>query len=506
MPDHNFSEPQRQSVVGLVLIFATSLYHIGRNLWVVVVYFFIGEFSPRTLFLAGTGIFVLLLISLGYSIIYFLNFKFHIDEKNEEFVLQKGVFSTDIINIPFQKIQQVNFKRNILQRAIGVYSVVVETAGSQDKEVEIKALYKEKADALSERLMTYAEEEKVTAEGISDEKEGEGEVSETTAPSTSPQWEHKVSLKTLVKLGLTSNYLRGVGIIIAFYFTLREQFMLDETLPENFTSPELYWAQGKFMLIILLLIVGMIITVGETVIKYYGLHLQKFQDKLQVEMGLRNNTRVSLRASRIQLLQILVNPIQRKMQLFQVKISLASSEDELEKNQIKVVGLPPAVVSQVKQYFFKSEVDEKYRILPSKFLLWRRISRGMIPLIVISGFLFFYAQLVTVSWFVGITSAYIILMVIYNFLYFKNLRLGISEDFLMKHSGVWTRKEEVLEMFRLQSVSVSQPVWYKKRGLVNLTFHSAGGDISFNMVRKNQVEPLLNFALYKIESTERAWM
>ncbi|NJW54406.1 PH domain-containing protein, partial [Salinimicrobium oceani] len=159
MPDYNFSEPQRQSGVGLVLIFATSLYHIGRNLWVVVFYFAFKEVDQRTLFFAGAGLMLLLLLSLAYSIIYFLNFKFHIDQKNEEFVLQKGVFSTDVINIPFRKIQQVNFRRNILQRIIGVYSVVVETAGSQDKEVEIRALSGEKANALADKLMAHAEEE-----------------------------------------------------------------------------------------------------------------------------------------------------------------------------------------------------------------------------------------------------------------------------------------------------------------------------------------------------------
>jgi len=503
MPEHNFSQPQRQSGVGLVLIFATSLYHIARNLWVVVFYFAVGEFNPKTVVIAGAGLIVVLLLSLGYSILYFLNFKFHIDEKNEEFVLQKGVFSTDVINIPFLKIQQVNFKRNILQRVIGVYSVVVETAGSQDKEVEIKALSKESANALADRLMTRAEEEKAEAraEGLTHE-----EVEEKRTAKGLPDWEHKVSLATLVKLGLTSNYLRGVGIIIAFYFTLREQFMFNEELSAQLEEPEVYFTQGKYLLIIFLLLVGMLLTVGETVVKYFGSHLQKFRDNLQVEMGLRNNTRVNLRASRIQLLQVLTNPIQKKMDLYRVKISLASSENDLEKNQIKVVGLPPAVVGQVKDYFYKTKIREDFLILPSKYLLLRKVSRAMIPLIVVFGFLFFYARLVTLPWFIAIALAYIVLVSVYNYLYYKNLKLGVSEEFLVKHSGVWIEKEEYLEMFRLQAISISQPIWYKRRGLVNLTFHSAGGDISFKMVERAEVEPLINYVIYRIESSERAWI
>lgn len=503
MPDHNFSEPQRQSGVGLVLIFATSLYNIARNLWVVVFYFVVGEFSPRTILIAGAGLFLLLLLSLIYSILYYLNFKFHIDEKNEEFVLQKGVFSTDVINIPFQKIQQVNFRRNILQRVIGVYSVVVETAGSQDKEVEIKALSMETANSLADRLMSHAEEERAEVEIF----EGTGgEEEQTKASKALPEWEHKVSLGTLVKLGLTSNYLRGVGIIIAFYFTLREQFMFNEELSSQLQEPQVYFAQGKFLLIILLLLVGMLLTVGETVVKYFGLHLQKFRDNLQVEMGLRNNTRVNLRASRIQLLQVLTNPIQKRMDLYQVKISLASSENDLEKNQIKVVGLPPSVVGQVKEYFYKQNIERNFTILPSKYLLLRKIVRGMIPLIIVSGALFFYSQFVTLSWFVSLAVAYVVLVSLYNYLYFRNLKLGVSEEFLIRYSGVWIEKEEYLEMFRLQAVSVIQPFWYKKRGLVNVIFHSAGGDMSFKMVKRSAVEPLLNYLIFRIESTEKSWM
>ncbi|MDX1602104.1 MAG: PH domain-containing protein, partial [Salinimicrobium sediminis] len=220
----------------------------------------------------------------------------------------------------------------------------------------------------------------------------------------------------------------------------------------------------------------------------------------------RNNTKVNLKASRIQLLQVLTNPIQKKMDLFQVKISLASSENDLEKNQIKVVGLPPHVVEQVKEYFYHSEIRENFRIKPSKYLLFKKISRGLIPLVIISAFLFFYVQLVSLSWFLGIASVYIVLLSVYNFFYFKNLQLGISEEFLLRHSGVWIQKEEYLEVFRLQAVSVSQPLWYKKRGLVNLTFHSAGGDIGFPMVKKEEVQPILNYLLYKIEVTEKAWM
>ncbi len=500
MPEYDFSQPQRQSRVGLILIFGTALFQLVRNLWVVVIYFLVKEVTQQLLLLILLGLFVLLLITLAYSIIAFLNFKFHIDENNREFVLKKGVISTDIINIPFEKIQQVNFKRNILQRVIGVYSVVVETAGSQDKEIEIKALFQDKANELADRLMELKHAE--TVEGVPIEEPQEVSSRETLKQ---PEWEYHVGLGTLLKLGLTSNYLRGVGIIVAFYFTLREQFMLDEILPAELPQQEMV-ERGSFIFIMGLLVFGMVITVAETVIKYYDLNLKKFKDSLQVEMGLRNNTKVNIRAARVQMLEVNTNPIQKLLKLFTIKISLASSENDLEKSRIKIPGLSPRVVEQVQSFFLKKHIVEKWSIIPHKIILWRKFSRGAIPAIIGLLIGFFFQDQISIALVGGIVSVYLILLAVYNYFYYKTLKLSLDQEILVKSSGLWVKKEQYLEIFRLQAISVQQPIWYKRRGIVNLTFHSAGGDITFDGVRNEQVKPLVNYVLFKVEDTLRPWM
>ena len=235
MSNFNFSEPQRQSQAGLVLIFASTLYRFVRNLWVLLIYFFVRQTDQSMLLLIGLGTGVVLLLLLGYSILSFLKFKFHIDETNKEFVLEKGVFDSDVTNIPFGKIQQVNFKRSILQRVIGVYSLVIETAGSQEKEVEIKALSEEKANALADRLMDL----KYREVGKTSEVTASEEISDEPL-SSAPEWQYKISFMTLIKFGLTSNYLRGVGIIVAFYFTLTRAVYVRGYFPGKCTT-------GKFL-------------------------------------------------------------------------------------------------------------------------------------------------------------------------------------------------------------------------------------------------------------------
>src|SRR5690606_8941214 len=164
MSDASFTKPQRQSVIGILLIFSTALFHLLRNFWVLGVYLFVGEINQEILLWSLVGFFVVIILTLIYSIFSFLRFRFYIDEEKREFVLEKGVFSSEVVSIPFHKIHQVNFKRNLLQRLLGVYSVAIDTAGSKDKEVEIKALSKLQAENLAETLMEVAAKETSTTE------------------------------------------------------------------------------------------------------------------------------------------------------------------------------------------------------------------------------------------------------------------------------------------------------------------------------------------------------
>ena len=500
MYNSQFYTPQRQSVTGVLLIFATALYQIIRNFWAVGVYLLIMDPNPKIILFSGLGLGILLLGTLGYSVLYYLKFQFYVDKEKSSFILEKGVFNSDVVNIPFSKIQQVNFRRNILQRAIGVYSVVIDTAGSNDKEVEIKALSKEKADVLAELLMELSTQDKdETTESVT-----ENVLEKTETPAT--EWEYKLDVLTLLKLGLTSNYLRGLSILLAFYFTVRSQFSYSEEFPVEVPYAAITEIFSTIVLILMLLVVGMIITVVETFIKYYDLHILKNRAGLQVEMGLRNNTRVNLKSRRVQLLQEVTNPIHQRLNLYQLKVSLASSRDDLNKDQIKIPGLSGEVVSKVKDYFYGREFTEDFRILPHRILLLRMISMSVFPLIAaVIALILFMPDVPLMQ--LGTGAAILVISIaIFQYFYFKTIRLSVSEDFLVKSSGIWNRKKHFLELYKLQSISVSQPVWYKKRGLVNITFHSAGGDISYPLVYEEEILPLMNYILFKIESTSKPWM
>ncbi len=510
-----FSQPQLQSKIGILVIFLATFFKILKSLWVLGVYFLLGKHEGNILLYVLLGLGVLGIIVLIFSILHYKNFKFHIDYHQKEFVLQKGVFSTEFINIPFDKIQQVYFKRSIVQRIIDVYEVAIDTAGSSDKEVTIKALSKDKADSLRSILMDLAAEESTGDNEVENEIEAENATS-TTSARNRVEWKHQLEVLDLLKLGLTSNYLRGIWLIFLFFGTIMnelnqlkiENTYLDqgvEYLDQNYTSP----SAVIFVLIIALIftfLVGIVISTVEIFIKYFNLKLTQTPSSLDLEMGLKTNTRTSLKPRRIQLLRLSTNPIQKRLNLYEAEVALASSSDQLQnqKSKIKIPGLAKEKLQKIKEFLYNRSEETSAKIKPHQILLGRRIFWSLIPLALA------FIPVVIFSWYewkviLPIYLIYLGVSVFFNKKYYESISIEFTENFIIKKHGFWNQQTEILELYKLQSITVKQPVWFRKRGLYHLVFHTAGGDLSFPLV-KEKVLKNLNYSFYKIEISNKAWM
>lgn len=509
-----FSTPQRQSKVGIITIALEGFYKLTKAFWVFGAYLLLKDGS-KTWFYLIMGLVCILLFALLIGILRYKKFKFHIDYNQEEFVLQKGVFSTEFINIPFDKIQQVYFKRSIIQRIIDVYEVAIDTAGSSDKEVTIKALSKEKADSLQSILMDLAAEESTSDNEVENEIEAKNATS-TTSAKNRVEWKHQLSIPDLLKLGLTSNYLRGIWLIFLFFGTIMnelnqlkiENTYLDqgvEYLDQNYTSP----SAVIFVLIIALIftfLVGIVISTVEIFIKYFNLKLTQTPSSLDLEMGLKTNTRTSLKPRRVQLLRLSTNPIQKKLDLYEAEVALASSADQLQnkKSKIKIPGLAKGKLQKIKEFLYNRSEETSTKIKPHQILLVRRIFWSLIPLVLA------FIPVVIFSWYewkiiLPIYLIYLGVSVFFNWKYYKSISVEFTENFIIKKHGFWNQQTEILELYKLQSITVKQPLWFRKRGLHNLIFHTAGGDLSFPLVTE-EVLRNLNYSFYKIETSNRAWM
>jgi len=501
MESNLFAVPQRQSGIGVLLIFITKIFNLLKGFWAIIAYFLVTEYSVSTLIYIVLGLGVLSILVLFHSFFYYRNFLFHIDITNQEFVLDKGVFTKENISIPFDRIQQVYTKRSILQRLLNVNSFIIETAGSKKEEIKIQAISSEAANQLSAILMK--EKEKYS-------EAPDSEIAEKT--SNERLWTHKLSFLTLLKLGISTNYLRGLVLIVGFFTTIYNEIRTvseehSETMQKYFSDlPGPMESISIFMIIVVVvLLLSVLITVIEVFIKYFNLQLTQTKDSLQLEMGIKTNTKVSLQPRRVQVLQVMTNPVQKWLNLYEVRISIANTENNLQKSKIKIPGLDEATVAKMNSFLFTNQISNfGESFSPHKIMLLRRIIIALLPVFA-SYFLVYFIDVLPFKIWLILASVYSIIAVIWQILMFKSLKLIVSEDYIFKKYGVWNKTEERVEIYKIQSISIHQPLWYRKKNLINIVFHTAGGDISFRAVNK-KILPYINYMYYKIESDLRSWM
>ena len=192
----DFSTFSRQSTKGILVIYIAHLYKFLKLTWILV-FLIVKDFTKITnkvdaiYIYAGIAFFLIFFLVRTYLI--FKNFQFKIE--NEHFILKQGILKKTNTAIPFHRIQNINFKQNVVQQIIGVFEVSIETAGSSTTEISIKALSLQKATALKEVISKNT-------------KLSEAEVIEEqhTKPLV------RIGVKELFKVSLTENHLQNLLI------------------------------------------------------------------------------------------------------------------------------------------------------------------------------------------------------------------------------------------------------------------------------------------------------
>ena len=107
----DFSQPQRQSSIGILVMFFYTLQQYARALWpMIVIWVFKFDEVNKAYFLLGM---LAVFVSIGViSYLKYLNFTFLLDSENQEFIITEGVFNKTKTAIQLRKIQQVNIDQS----------------------------------------------------------------------------------------------------------------------------------------------------------------------------------------------------------------------------------------------------------------------------------------------------------------------------------------------------------------------------------------------------------
>ncbi|WP_127845708.1 PH domain-containing protein [Psychroflexus aestuariivivens] len=513
MSDFDFSVPRRQSFNGVFLIFLADLVkRIRQNIYLLAVPFFKQNLMQDYGLYIYLGLALLLVIQFVYSYLSYLKFQFSIQE--DAFHLDHGVIKLSHVEIPFERIQNINLQQNILQQVFNVVGFEIETAGEGTAEIKIKALENNFAKALKNKLI----EEKKRAKN---EDVNESQDSETKATTSDEVSEHaeseeksllfQLSFSRLLKVGVSSNFLKGLGLLFAFFAYVYNFIMdflsniYDIDFDEDFKNRIPETLSFVVIMIFGLFILGFLITILMTILKYFNLKIVKNQQNYEVDYGLFKRVNKVIKKSKTQIFEIETNPLKKFFKINNIYVSQAASNQVTEKQKIGLVGVSTDNINTLFNSIYDLKLPEQKfdRLQSQPRLIFRYLYRNLILLAVLGGLAYiFYFNWLSVSTivFIAIVLAYVIQLKV------KKSYIGFNQDLICVGGGSIHTNTKFIEIHKLQSVHLKRNIFQQNNNHADLVLETASGTVTIEYLKVKSANDIFNYLIYKIESTDKDWI
>lgn len=263
-----------------------------------------GELNPLW-FGLGIPLFILLTVAIGF--IAWSRYRY--EARDKLLVVQSGIFIRKNTSIPRERIQSLDESAGVFHRMFGVVRLQVETAGGKKPEAVLHAVRKEEADRIRSMLLSA----------------GVGDTEPVSEPAAVADQERTPGDSTRLSFGRLLLYSMISGrALVAFAVIGAAYSQFDDVLSKYFDIYDIaasLWGRGNVaVLVVLILVVGWMVGILLTVMKFHGFTLRRSDNKLHIQHGLLERKQVTVSLKRIQAVQIKQNALQRIIGCFSIHI------------------------------------------------------------------------------------------------------------------------------------------------------------------------------------------
>lgn len=491
-----FSEPQRQSSKGIVVIFAFRAFKLFKEFF----FIFLGlgislsrgsvseHIHPSLIALA---VVILLMSILVFAILKYLHFKFYITK--DAFHLNTGIINKESHVIPKSKIQNVYIKQNVLQQLIQVVSLKIETAGDSKSEIEIAALNEVVAKQIKEQLF----------------QKPLNEVDNTKTHLEQGVAFFSVSPKRLLLEGLTQNHLKSFAIMVSFvmgsYYQLQSNLQ-DLSISQRANELSIEDMSTAITLVLLLIVsvlavlLSGLFSIARTFIVNFNLKLFEKDHTFEIHKGLLNKISLRLAPQRIQNMVIKTNPLKRYFNLHTLTVKQAMLNTKQQK-ALSIVALEKDQLMHILQHLMPAYEIPKVTNKPNAFFKRMLSVRALIALIILNTPVLFVG-----GSFLWMNLFFISLLVLYVQQTYKKAYYSINDQFITVGSGFIDTTQNILEIHKIQSLRLKQTIFQRRRKVASLLIYTASKEVLIPYIDKNEAFYIYNYLLFKVESLNRDWM
>lgn len=255
------------------------------------------------LILAGLGLWV-----ITAAVLTFYYFQYRLSENTVE--IRSGVFVKKYLNLPFNRIQNIELEQPFFYRPGDFICLLLDTAGSSKQEARLAGLTRPFAEQLKQQILSSRQKE-YTAE-VNTQNPATDELTTSNDMAESEQNErllNRRSISDLIIHGICSNRIWiFLGMLAPFYGQLTEQVLelllaLGIDVAAFFDSTQQSWlliALYALSLTMLIMLCFTLLSIAGAILSFYGFTLSRKGDSYIRRSGLLTRYEVSMKLSRLQ--------------------------------------------------------------------------------------------------------------------------------------------------------------------------------------------------------------
>jgi putative membrane protein len=412
-----------------------------------------------------------LLASLGFRWLFWLRFRFHLDD--DDIRIERGILNRTVRSIPYDRIQDVSIEEKPLARLLGLGEVKFETGGGEGEDAKLSFVSMDRAEALRETIRAR----KAEAVGVD---------------PIDPVSERRPAVfamdnRRLITLGLYSFSL----VIFAIVGGAAQQF--DFLLPFDLWDFK-HWIGmaedrgvsidgigngarifGALFALFALIALGFASGIIRTFLKDYGFRLDRTDRGFRRRRGLLTKTDVVMPLNRVQAATITTGPIRKRRGWHALKfISLAQDSKEDRDH----MAAPLATLDEIWPIMAEAKLQP-----PDARLPFARLNKGpwidlwlMLTFAILVGAGVAYLASGVFAWWLGLISPLLAFFIWHDWRHRSQESDGAQ---LYARHGWWRQNLDIARAVNVQSVTISQGPVSRRRGVANVEFGIAGGTLSF---------------------------
>ncbi|MFC6906407.1 PH domain-containing protein [Halalkalicoccus tibetensis] len=403
------------------------------------------------------GIVVGLAGIVAWQVAYYKRFEY--ETTPDTFDIRSGVVSRRNREIPYRRVQNVDISRNVVQRALEIAELRIETAGGGETEAILRYVGYEEAKRLQNELRRRKRAE--TAAGAGDREEPVDEEAEQL---------YEITPEDLAVLAVASFDLR-LASFLSVLLSLAGPPVLIELLTDLPISP--FLVVGA--VIVLVVIASALLSGISAVLSTYGFRLTRSGDELRYERGLVQRFDGSIPLDKVQLLVLRENLLKRLLGY----ASLAVETAGYAPGQGGSVGSESAVPIARRRttWGIAREIEpfEEFEVVrPPKRARRRYAFRYLLALGVLTGLVYAGTLALGFEMYWYVVLAGVPLAPVAAHYKWKSRGYHVGEEYVVTRTGFWHRTTRVVPYYRVQNAIHTQTVLQRRWRLASVLIDTAG--------------------------------